>query len=449
MHTFEKKIAENIKRHDLLSADRPVVVAVSGGADSMALMTALCALGYKCIAAHCNFHLRGDESDRDMDHVEMITQLLDVEFLAKHFDVSRRMADTGESIEMACRDLRYQWFSELVRDGAGQAVAVAHNRGDNIETFFLNLLRTTGIAGLTAIEYKRGEIVRPMLNITRDEIVSYLADKDIPYIIDSTNNENVFKRNRLRNIILPMLEREFPGAMDAISATISRLSDDRRLIEYGVEQARAKLVEHDGESESMDLSRLLEAYPDDASRILLYQLLKPNGFNMTHATNIITAARTGSSGLEFTSTTHRATLSRGVLTVRPLSSVKESSAETVVTLSEDILSPIHITVEQHDIADFHPEKDANVIYLDASILNEPHRFAIRHWRRGDRLAPFGMSGTKLVSDIFNDLKLATDLKRSTLILTCDDQILWVIGARASRLFPVTASTTRFITLRTK
>ena len=206
-----EKVKDAIERQGLLRPQGRVVVAVSGGADSVALLSVLLELGYDCLAAHCNFGLRGAESVRDMRHVESLADRLGVDLCVRDFDVAARRADTGESVEMACRELRYEWFYELVDRERAQAIAVGHHAEDQLETLFLNLLRGTGITGLRGMRPRNGHVVRPMLECTRAEIEDYLHTRGLDWVTDSTNASDDFTRNRLRNRLLPLVDELFDG----------------------------------------------------------------------------------------------------------------------------------------------------------------------------------------------------------------------------------------------
>ncbi|MCM1096190.1 MAG: tRNA lysidine(34) synthetase TilS, partial [Terasakiella sp.] len=214
-----------IDRHRLLSPGDTVVVGCSGGADSVALLCVLHALGYRCVAAHCNYHLRGEESNRDMRHVEALAGRLGVDLCVRDFDVDARRASTGESLEMACRELRYGWFDELADRERAAAVAVAHHREDQAETFFLNLLRGTGLRGLGGMAPRRGRVVRPLLDCTRAEIESYIHALGECWVDDSTNAGCDFARNRLRHRLLPLLDELRPGAVGYVVEAMERLRE--------------------------------------------------------------------------------------------------------------------------------------------------------------------------------------------------------------------------------
>jgi tRNA(Ile)-lysidine synthase len=416
-----------------------VIVAVSGGADSVALLAVLNALNFNCIAAHCNFHLRGDESMRDMYHVKAIAGQLGVKLLIKHFDVAEHMKNTGQSIEMACRELRYDWFRELLEEHSAQAVAVGHHCEDQVETFMLNLMRGTGITGLTGMAASASSVVRPLLECSRTEIEQYLAYKHLDYIVDSSNAQNDFKRNRLRNIVIPELEAQFDGATNAILTTMSHLADNKVLYDYAVASLGAPFAVS---SHNIDVAAMQKSLPADVARILLFEMLKPYNFNITHVENMLRATSTA----VFSSPSHTAELSRGVLSIKPHEQKKDAKTVHLVDLSSNVYSPVCIAVARQGIAEFAPKRDNSTVYLDANVLKGNPIFELRHWQKGDTMHPYGMKGSKLVSDIFADAKLSAQQKRDAWLLTRNGEILWILGIRASNFYTVGAKTYEYLRL---
>lgn len=437
---FQHHVSATMAAQCRVAAGSRIVVAVSGGADSVALLEALTACGYECVAAHCNFHLRGAESDRDMAHVRDIAARLGVELHVQHFDVPAQMRATGQSVEMACRDLRYKWFARLMRKTGAAAVAVGHHREDQAETFMLNLLRGTGIAGLTGMAPRNGDIVRPMLDLSRRDITEYLAARGLTYVDDSSNTSDVHKRNRLRNTVLPEVERQCPGGIDGMLATMRHLTDNRAFYDYAVQALAAPYTT----GTDIDLTAMTQALPAPVARMLLFELLKVKGFNITHIDNILQARR---GTAKFSSDIYTAVVSRGKLHIdracTPVSSV--------VSISLAGYADRHpgLTVTEHPVAEFRPERDPWTIYMDAGVLQpdsdgtEPV-FELRPYRCGDRMRPYGMRGTKLLSNIFADARLTAAQKAGVRLLTRNGVILWAIGLRASAYFPITADTRTYL-----
>ena len=439
---FEGAIARYIGRHGVLTMDAHVIVALSGGADSVALLAALKALGYRCTAAHCDFHLRGEESERDRRHAMQTARELGVECRVEHFDTTVYAREKGISIEMAARELRYGWFERLRRELHAEAIAVAHHRNDNVETFFLNLLRGTGIAGLTGMSQRRDHIIRPFLGVSRADILAYLDARGLTYVTDSSNLSNDYRRNRLRNVVLPMLEKEFPGATEAICRTMDCLGDNRRLMEEYVAEQRALYVD----GNTVNLAAIREDRPDAGA--LLFELMRPYGFNDTQTRDMLDAADT--SGQRFLSPTHVAVTSGGRLQLAPRETASdEADIEHLIDLRHSIDSPIQLEVREFDYtAGMSLAFDRDTLYLDAEALEGNPQFTLRRWRHGDRLAPFGMKGTRLVSDIFSDAHLSLLDKQRAWLLTRDGKILWIVGLRASRHYPLRPSTRRAIAIKT-
>lgn len=244
---FIRKVSQFIEEKHLLGSGDKVLVALSGGADSVALLRVLLRLGYVCEAAHCNFHLRGEESVRDERFVRALAESLGVPLHVIHFDTNAYAASHNVSVEMAARELRYDWFAKLRQECGAKVVAVAHHRDDSVETFLLNLVRGTGINGLQGIRPVNGEVVRPLLCVSRAEILDYLSSLGQDYVTDSTNLQDEFVRNKLRLNVIPMLETINPSVSDTIAETARRLADVAQVYQEAIQAAR-KRVMPDGET---------------------------------------------------------------------------------------------------------------------------------------------------------------------------------------------------------
>lgn len=441
MNDFIGKVNDCISHHNLLTPSSRVIVALSGGADSVALLVALHDLGYDCIAAHCDFHLRGEESERDRRYAESVAAEYASCYREIHFDVDSYKKSHGVSTEMACRDLRYDWFRTLSEEYVGISVAVAHHNDDNIETMLLNLLRGTGITGLTGMKYRNGIFLRPMLDCRRKEIERFLEERQIGFMTDSTNLISDVKRNKLRNIILPALRDEFPDADKGLSTTLHNMCDTASLLESLVEKVSSQYI-----NESViDIDRIITEAEEAPT--LLYEILKQYGFNATHVSDIISAQRSSTrSGKRFFSLSHAATLSRGKLYIREIKTI-DSDIEIKIDLSAPATLPEWLEIEHIGRDQFKPDRTGNTLYLDPSALEGNPEFMLRHRRDGDRINPFGMKGSRLISDIFSDAKLNDDSKDATWLLTRNGVILWIVGMRASSHFAVTPDSTAIIALR--
>lgn len=440
MNAFEEETLRYIHRHMPAVASGKILAAVSGGADSVALLRVLAALGCNCIAAHCNFHLRGDEADRDEAFVRKLCHDLGIELRCTDFDVEAYKKSHGVSTEMACRELRYEWF-ERQRAALGcSVIAVAHHRDDNIETFFLNLVRGSGITGLAGIKPCNGKIVRPLLGSSRDEIINYLKTLGQDYVTDSTNLENDYARNKIRNVMLPEISRLFPSAMAGIELTLNNLQGDYAVWSGAVEAFKRDAVEACGHGQIKIDRRKLAASADPAT--LLNALLSRYGFNGEQTKAIASASRVGA---VFESKEYVAEVGRNDISV--FSPGSFNNAETyALSDAGRIEKEKGILIEIVDNSpEFAFDRSGKTAYFDADATGD--RLTVRHWRQGDRFRPFGMKGSKKLSDYFNDHKFSLLQKLSTLIVEMQGRIVWIAGERAADDFRVTPSSRRILTMR--
>jgi tRNA(Ile)-lysidine synthase len=414
---------------------QPVLVALSGGADSVALLLTLLELDIDCRAAHCNFHLRGAESMRDECFVRDLCQRLEVPLTVKDFDVAAHQQSHGGSTEMACRELRYTWFEQERQQQECALIAVAHHADDQVETFFLNLLRGTGVRGLSGMTKLNGNIWRPLLNVSRSDIIDYLKSVGQDYVNDSTNAQNDFRRNRLRNIVLPLLETQFPQAHERILDTMGNLALDHEVLNSLVSEVLP-------DERHIDISSLCAR---QQAPTLLYHRIRHLGFNRDQCVQAITAARQGHSGRQFQVDGYVLYLNRQTLDIEPAETTPD--VEIPVDLTSDFESPVHISVS-HNNAPFSPMMcdGKHTVAFNKQIL-DCQRIVLRHWRRGDRMKPFGLKGSKLVSDLFADFKLSNTANRDLWLFEADGDILWVLGLRASALYPVPKESQDYLLLR--
>lgn len=410
-----------------------VIVGLSGGADSVALLVALNGCGYTCVAAHCNFHLRGDESMRDASHSGEIARQLNVEFRHADFNVAAYMNQHKHtSVEMACRDLRYKWFEELRLGTGASAVAIGHNSDDNAETLLLNLCRGTGLAGLRGMLpfRQQGKILRPMLTISRQAIEHYLRSKGFSHITDSTNLECDFKRNRMRHIAMPALQQAAPEAMRGIASTIEILGRTESFFRQAVNEKKEAYLDS---GSSVDILRLKACEP--SALLLLYEWFAPMGLTPSQAADIL--RRSGQSGLRFPLPEGYLALDRGKLTF-------VDGKRNPQSLDPDEV----FSIERRPIGEFRPRRTVDAAWFDDKIL-EGTPLQVRYWQKGCRMQPFGMSATKKVSDLFRDAHIPDHRKTSIPMLVKGPDILWIPGIRQSARYAIGPSTDRFVEVRLK
>ena len=411
-----------------------VLVGLSGGADSVALLLAMHEAGINCVASHCNFHLRGEESDRDETFCHNLCASLGIELIVTHFDVEQRRRATGESVEMACRSLRYDRWDAIMSELDISLLAVGHHLEDNVETLFLNLMRGSGIRGVKGMLPVSGMVIRPLLEVSRKDIEAYVTSRGYNWIVDSTNLLKYFARNRLRNIVLPALEQAFPGAMDGITRSMAHLRDNYAIFNDCITEATQRVSQSDG---SIDLGKLWSSEPHPSG--LIYDILSPLGFNSSQVADIsaILSASDGSkrSGQRFDTAERRWVMDHGLL--MPL-----DNGLTAISGNLDNL-PVCVTSISREEFESLRQSGAlgkKVICLDGKCLENGDTWTLRGWNEGDRLEPFGMKGSRLVSDIFSDAKIGGASRREVPLLWLGEKLLWVAGLRASRHFSVTPHT---------
>lgn len=426
---FENSISEFLRLiPDFRPENGPVIIGLSGGADSVALLCAMRSLGYRCVAAHCNFHLRGEESDRDMEHSRATAKKTGAEFECVHFDVGARIANGHESVEMACRSLRYEWFGSLIEKYGAIGLLTGHHREDNIETLFLNLLRGCGINGASGIKAIGEKRISPLLRLSKQDILNYLSDKGLDYVTDSSNLESEYSRNKIRNEVIPLLSQLFPGARESLGKSLVYLEEDRLLLETAVNRWRDMYVCENGNI------RLKELVANEKlSSAILFKLLSPFGFSRLQSDGIIKSNE--ASGKRFPSDTHIAVITRGILEIIP-----KEAEESIPHLNFRIISRDSFT----------GKKDFSEAYFDGDLINGEMDWEVRRWREGDRMCPLGMNGKqKKLSDIFNDKKTDYTTRRSPIVVTCNGEIVWVIGVKNSDRFKITPSTRRVLAVSLK
>lgn len=417
------------------------LVALSGGADSVALLLWLLEKGEAAAAAHCNFNLRGDESDGDEAFVRRLCDARGVKLYVAHFDTRAEAARCGESIEMAARRLRYAWFARLCSDHGYDAVAVAHHREDNAETLLLNLVRGTGLHGLTGMQAVQPGIVRPLLTWSRDDIEHYLKTQGQTFVTDSTNTDTHYKRNALRHEVLPLLARLNPQIIETLNATARRLSEATILYNEGLNRLRAQMVKARHDGLTIDL-KPLSAHP--AAATLLHEWLAPYGFTTDQLTRALTMRRgalleTG----EWLLTRQGDTLE---IRRRPpvVDGVKVPTEEaTFYDTGDTSLHIGHTDRAGLKALTLGPHLGA----LDAAKLCG--QLTLRSVRPGDRFSPLGLKGSKLVSDYLTD-RHRSRIDKLAALAVCDDAgIVWLVGERIDRRVAISAATAEVVVLRVK
>lgn len=423
---FIRKVSQFIEEKHLFGFSDKVLVALSGGADSVALLRVLLRLGYACEAAHCNFHLRGEESVRDERFVRALAERLGVPLHVIHFDTNAYAASHNVSVEMAARELRYDWFAKLRQECGAKVVAVAHHRDDSVETFLLNLVRGTGINGLQGIRPVNGDVVRPLLCVSRVEILDYLSSLEQDYVTDSTNLQDEFVRNKLRLNVIPMLETINPSVSDTIADTARRLSDVAQVYQEAIQAAKQRVMP---DGETIDIPALCR---EPGAQNLLFELLYPLGFNAAQVNDVFRALH-GESGRMFYSREWVLLIDRNRLIRRPSGEV-EPQPELCLERME-VNPPFSVP---------HNNKEA---YVDAEKVQG--ELTLRKWQSGDKFIPFGMKGFKSVRNYLRDKKFSRFEKERQWVVCDGDRIVWLVNERLDNRFRVTSETRFVINLKLK
>ncbi len=409
-----------------------LLVAVSGGIDSVVLLDVLLQMGYPCVVAHCNFHLRGDDSNQDAAFVEALAKKYGVPFRRIDFETEKVAHERKISIEMAARDLRYAWFADLLKTEKCTALAIAHNANDCAETMLLNLARGTGIDGLHGILPTNGEIIRPLLCCTRAEIEQYAESRHLQHREDRTNSDTAIRRNFVRHRLLPLFEEINPAFVPIMRRNAQNLTDVAEIYHFFIEKIREEICQNlpDGTTE-IDTEKLLQ---QPASRTILYEILQPFGINSD--TNDALFDSLHSVGATFCTASHRLLIDRGKIIVAPHNEIDANEYQIAENQAE-ISIPISLKIEKIDDI---PEisKSPKMAYFDAEKVKFP--LTLRRWRQGDAFVPFGMTGRKKVSDLFVDCKLSLFDKQNAWLLTSGNDILWVVGLRTDNRFRISKST---------
>ncbi|WP_246202193.1 tRNA lysidine(34) synthetase TilS [Spirosoma agri] len=424
-----------------------VLLAVSGGLDSMVMTELFYRTNQLFAMAHVNFSLRGAESDADAVFVQNKAEQYGVPFHLIRFDTAAIAAERGISIQMAARDLRYSWFADLCRQQGYACLATAHHKNDVLETLLLNLTRGTGLAGLHGIAPKQERsdsavLVRPVLFATRSQLAEYARVHALPYREDSSNADDKYARNRLRHHVVPVLNELNPGLWQTLPRTVERLRAAETLVDTELARSWTEVVVQHGQSVFLPAAKLL-ILPEVTFRLAAW--LKPFGFG-EEQTNQMLDSLSRSVGQVFASPTHQITHDRladgntGLL-LESLQAVPKYE----VTLTDwpdmpiDVAGQFTLTIDVVDKPiDFRPPVDSRIAFLDAERLTFP--LIIRPWKQGDRFRPLGLRGHKLISDLLNDMKLTRSERQHTVVLLCESQIAWVIGRRIAHAFRVTQQT---------
>jgi tRNA(Ile)-lysidine synthase len=426
---MKEKLDKYIKQHHLFKREDKLILAISGGADSVALACLLKALNCNFIMAHCNFGLRKEESDSDEVFVKKLAKKLNVECVTSNFDTQNFATQNKLSIQMAARELRYKWFEALRLKLDCNFIVTAHHQDDDIETFFINLLRGTGIKGMLGIHPKKRNIIRPLLFARKDEIYDFLKENKIEYREDSSNKDDKYLRNKIRLHLIPLLEEINPSIKETITKDMDYLSGISEIYNTQINKQKGRLLKQEGSYFTISIVELEKLNPMPT---YLYELLKPFGF---FSVNDISIALQKQSGKQFFSSTYRLIIDRKKIIIQPIR--KNEKIEIQIDKNDkECFSPIQLGFSLSENLDI--QNNVNIAMLDLSKLHFP--LVLRKWEKGDFFFPLGMNGKKKLSDFFIDNKISIPEKEQIWVLCSANEIAWIVGLRLDDRFKITEKT---------
>lgn len=429
------KVETFITKYNLLNHNDLYIVALSGGADSVALLLLLKEQGFRIHAAHCNFHLRGEESDRDEAFCVELCGRLGIELHRVHFDTNTYADLHHVSIEMAARELRYRWFEQLRQDIGAAAICVAHHQNDSVETILMNIIRGTGLRGLTGIQARNGFVLRPLLCVSRDEIERFLDERGQSYVTDSSNLTEDYMRNKIRLQVLPLLQTLNPAVLNHILQTAENLAAAQATIDV--------LLKGIGGSKSLNLSEYTDYL---SSEYVTFEWLKNYGFNGSQVHQLLAsdtgAIFTSPMGYEVLRDRNRLLVEPVLEPMKPLK-IPEEGVYVLPQMAVSNHPDSKIRVKRTSVT---VSKDSAIATLDSQKVQFP--LTVRRVAEGDWMVPFGMKGRKLLSDLMTDQRMTLFEKRRQLVVVdAHDEVIWAVGLRTDQRVAVTSDTAETLELR--
>ena len=420
--------------------DKKLLIAISGGIDSVVLTHLFYELEYSISLAHCNFRLRGKESDGDEAFVEDLAKKLDIPVFIKKFDTLQFASEEKLSVQLAARKLRYDWFNELLHQKQYDYLLTAHHADDAVETYLINLSRGTGLDGLTGIPKQNGKIIRPLLPFSREQIEKYAKEQNIDWREDSTNEETKYLRNKIRHKIIPILKELNPNFLNGFSKTQDNLQGIRVIADDRIEEVSKDVI-----SESADKSVIqfnIEKLKELSNpKAYLFEMLKKYGFTeWNDVENLLNTQ----SGKYVYSNSHKLLKDRGFLL---LSKIIDSISEAVFFIEKDNLFlktekiALKITEIDKPISSLKALPSTSIL-IDKDLLKFP--LIVRKWKEGDYFYPFGMKGKKKISKYFKDQKISNFEKENSWLLCSENDIVWVVGQRSDDRFKITDKTKHIV-----
>ena len=438
-----KDFTKFIETKKLFSRDNQILLAVSGGIDSTVMAHLFNEAKVQFAVAHCNFGLRGNDSDEDAEFVKRLALQLNVPFFTEKFDTTAFASHRGISIQMAARDLRYEWFEKLRQEHKFDCIATAHHLDDQVETFLINLIRGTGIAGLHGIPVKNGRIIRPLMFAFRKDIEQYASQYQIRYRTDHSNNETKYIRNKIRHELIPLLYSLNHEFTQGLTESIRRIGEFEQIGKRALKEWCKNAMTTDGKDKSIDIRHLLNITPVDP---YTWELFSPFGFNETQISSILGCLEKEERKI-FTTSTHRLVKERKRLVISPiaLKTCDKSIKIRLFAYKTRISKPLTLLFARvSDVKNYEIPVTGEVACLDFDKLQFP--LTIRKWQQGDAFYPLGMKRRKKLSDFFIDQKLSLKEKEQIWLLCSGNNIIWIIGRRIDHRYRVTVATKEILSI---
>jgi tRNA(Ile)-lysidine synthase len=427
-----QRFCQYITQNQLFLPSDKILLTVSGGIDSVVMAHLFQQTAFNFAIAHCNFNLRGKESDEDEKFVSELAGKYHVKFYNTRFNTGEFASQNGISIQMAARELRYEWFYQLIKQEGFDYFATAHHLNDVIESVLLNLSKGTGVHGLIGINRKAEKAIRPLLDFSRDEIISYASEKNLFWREDSSNSSSKYQRNFIRNEVVPLLKKINPSLEQTFQESIEKIRSAEKIFSQSIEQIKNKICHFKGEDLYINIQELEK---ESESGLILLEILGVFGFTYTEIKNLLHSIQVGK---RIESVTHVAVRDREDFIVSPNKkhvdqNWKISKDSNKIQTSEELLS-----FRQLKLQDWKLNKSSEYCYLDLNNLQFP--LTVRNWKEGDWFIPFGLGQKKKVSDLLVDLKIPFSHKKAVKVLVSGESIVWIIGYRSDDRYKITEQT---------
>ncbi len=416
---------------------KKLLLAISGGVDSMVLYHLLASMQFDLSLAHCNFNLRGVDSDQDEELIKVEAKKSATHIHLIHFDTKSQAKKEKTSIQMAARDLRYAWFDTLLKENAYDYLLTAHHADDNVETFLINLTRGTGLDGLTGIPEKTAKIRRPLLPFSKDDITTYANEQQIKWREDQSNQDNKYLRNKIRKEFAPLLKEINPSFLDSFSSTLQNLQGSKEIVRDRINLVLETVIEESDDS-SIVAFKIFELLKFSGNLSYFYEIFHPYGFSQMEDLNSLLSSQ---SGKQIHSKTHRLVKHRDLLLLSRLQNENKALKMNLINDGDQqiVLSDISIffiDIAQNGLKD--RDFDINEAYFDKNLLTYP--LTVRKWEKGDYFYPIGMKGKKKLSKFFKDEKYSLFQKENIWLLCSGSDVIWVIGKRMDDRYKITDKT---------